>query len=109
MSAYLSLGVVLRYGLSVFIAALPLFFASMVFSFHVRGRDQLGPILGVNLLGAVTGGVLEYISMLAGLKFLYFVAFLLYAVAYWAYAKPKVTWLRKLYAHPETLDRDSSA
>lgn len=109
MSAYLALDLGWRYVLSVLVASLPLFFGSMIFSFHIRDRKDLGTILGINLLGAMVGGFLEYLSMLTGLKFLYVVAMILYLVAYLAYSRPKFTWIKKIYAYTNALGRDSSS
>jgi len=61
--------------------ALPIFFASMIFSTLLGGRAEPARALAYNLLGAIVGGVLEYSSMILGIKGLYLVAGTLYLAA----------------------------
>ncbi len=62
--------------------ALPLFFASILFS-HCFGQvKSSSAAFGANLLGVVLGGVLEYSSMVFGLNALYPIALLLYLVSF---------------------------
>jgi spermidine synthase len=58
--------------------ALPVFFAALIFSTLLRRRVDPTRALAYNLLGAVVGGLVEYSSMVGGIKVLYVVA----AVAY---------------------------
>lgn len=61
--------------------ALPAFFAGIVFSGLLqRARDPAGA-LAANLGGAMIGGVLEYLSMLVGLRAIGLVAVAIYLVA----------------------------
>jgi SAM-dependent methyltransferase len=46
------------------------YFASLVFAIVIRDEPQLGQAYGSNILGAVTGGVCEYLSLVLGLRFL---------------------------------------
>ena len=46
------------------------YFASLVFAIVIRDEPQLGQAYGSNILGAVTGGVCEYLSLVFGLRFL---------------------------------------
>ena len=80
--SFLESGFWVRSVLSALIVALPLFFSSLIFAFHIKTKSQLGPVFGINLLGAVFGGFLEYSSMIAGLNNLYIIAGALYLVAY---------------------------
>jgi hypothetical protein len=52
--------------------------------FAERFRDTANPTaaFGANLLGAMVGGTLEYLSLLVGFRSLLFVVAALYAVAY---------------------------
>ncbi len=63
---------------------LPVFFAGIVFirSFALEGfRSEA---LGSNLLGALTGGMLESLSMWTGIRSLLILAGLLYLASWWA-------------------------
>jgi spermidine synthase len=64
--------------LSSMFVALPLFFASVVFSYHFKSVREIGAMYGINLAGAVLGGFLEYSSMITGLNGLYVVAGIFY-------------------------------
>ena len=61
--------------------ALPVFFAALIFSTLLGGRTDGARALAYNLLGAIIGGVLEYSSMVVGIKGLYLLAAALYAGA----------------------------
>jgi spermidine synthase len=69
---------------AIAVLCLPVFFAGIVFirSFALEGFR--GEALGSNLLGALTGGMLESLSMWTGIKSLLIVAGLLYLAAWWA-------------------------
>ena len=54
--------------------ALPVFFASILFSRSFARSPHPASAFGANLLGVVVGGVLEYTSMVVGLDALYLVA-----------------------------------
>jgi spermidine synthase len=54
--------------------ALPVLFASLIFSTLLRQRRDSTRALAYNLLGAVVGGLLEYSSMIGGIKLLYVIA-----------------------------------
>lgn len=58
--------------------ALPVLFASLIFSTLLRRSADPAKALAYNLLGAVVGGVLEYGSMAVGIKALYVIAAALY-------------------------------
>jgi hypothetical protein len=61
--------------------ALPILFASLIFSTLLARRHDASRALAYNLLGAILGGVLEYSAMALGIKAMYIVAGLLYAGA----------------------------
>jgi spermidine synthase len=66
------------------VLCLPVFFAGIVFirSFALEGfRSEA---LGSNLLGALTGGMLESLSMWTGIRSLLIIAGLLYLASWWA-------------------------
>ena len=61
--------------------ALPIGFAGILFSsLLARSPDPTGS-LGSNLLGAIAGGLLEYVSLLTGLRQLMLIAIAIYAAA----------------------------
>jgi hypothetical protein len=62
--------------------ALPVFFAALIFSTLLSRRADGTRALAYNLLGAIVGGVLEYSSMVIGIKGLYVVAAVLYLLAF---------------------------
>jgi spermidine synthase len=58
---------------SVVCAALvfsPVFFGGLLFSRSIRRSDALARDYGVNLLGAMTGGIAEYLALVTGYQFL---------------------------------------
>ncbi len=66
---------------SLFIA-MPLLFAGLIFGSIFKRTTNLPRAFGSNLLGAMIGGVLEYASLLTGLKSLYLYAFIFYLLSY---------------------------
>ena len=56
----------LRYGAAVLLVFSPIFFANLIFSREFRDTDESTSAFGWNLLGAVAGGGLEYLSLLMG-------------------------------------------
>ena len=62
-------------------AALPLAFAGVVFSIGFAGAADPARAMGWNLIGALVGGALEYLSMATGLSFLAMLALGLYALS----------------------------
>ncbi len=64
--------------------ALPIFFAAWIFAGLFRTRADTTRALAYNLLGAVLGGVLEYSSLVIGIKALYLVAAAAYLGAFLA-------------------------
>ena len=68
----------LFYGLLVFS---PVFCAGLLFSSSFKESSSTAEDFGANLLGAMVGGVGEYLSLLAGYQFLLFLVASCYAVA----------------------------
>jgi hypothetical protein len=66
--------VAVRLALSVAFVGGPIFFAASCFALLFRSRQRAGVAFGWNLLGAVAGGLLEFVSMAVGLKALLLVA-----------------------------------
>jgi hypothetical protein len=71
-----------RLALSILFVGLPIFFASICFAIRFRNRNAQEIAFGWNLLGAVVGGLLEYISMSLGFRALTLVAMVAYLLAF---------------------------
>ncbi|HVR44859.1 MAG TPA: hypothetical protein VMS56_15615 [Thermoanaerobaculia bacterium] len=71
-----------RLALSILFVGAPIFFASILFAIRFATRTASNAAFGWNLLGAVFGGLLEFSSMLIGLRALSLVALIGYLVAF---------------------------
>lgn len=71
----------LKLGLSILVVGTPIFFASTLFAVRFKARAKADVALGWNLLGAVLGGLLEFSSMVVGLRALSLLALALYLAA----------------------------
>lgn len=60
----------------------PLFFSGVIFARWFERAENTSSALGANLMGAVVGGLLEYGSLAVGLRELYLVALLFYALSF---------------------------
>lgn len=78
----LSLNVVPRFLIAVVVAFVPVFLANLVFARRFRDVAASSVAFGANLLGAMVGGVLEYVSLITGYRMLLIVVALLYALAF---------------------------
>ncbi|MBL6966336.1 MAG: hypothetical protein ISR60_07250 [Anaerolineales bacterium] len=67
---------------STTLLSLPLFFAGVIFSEALRRAKETAQPLASNLSGAVIGGMLEYGSILWGIKSLYLIAAVVYLGAW---------------------------
>jgi len=84
----LNYGVDIHYYLAVagplraLVAALPVYLpilaSSLIFARLFQGSDQSSFDFGMNILGAVFGGMLEYVSLIVGIRTLYLVALVLF-------------------------------
>ena len=72
----------LRYGIAATVAFAPVFFANLVFSHSFRETKTADMSFASNLLGALAGGVLEYLALLGGYRSLLLVVAGLYVMAY---------------------------
>jgi hypothetical protein len=80
--------ILLRMALCGFVLYSPIFLAGLVFSTRFRGTANPNLLFGSNLLGAMTGGALEYGSLVLGLPPLYLVGALLYIFAFLSGRRP---------------------
>mgnify|MGYP003571075046 CR=1 FL=1 len=67
-----------RYLVAIMFAFAPIFFANLVFSREFRDSEESTNAFGWNLLGAVVGGGLEYLSLYLGFNNLLLIVALLY-------------------------------
>jgi hypothetical protein len=82
LSLLLSLSPLPRFVAAVAIAFAPIFLANMVFSQRFRDTADSTTAFGANLLGAMIGGILEYLSLIVGYRWLLALVALLYALAF---------------------------
>ena len=69
-------------------AALPVFFSGMIFSRAFRDTSRPAEALGINLMGAVIGGILENAVMIGGTPILGILAILLYSASAFSLRPP---------------------
>jgi hypothetical protein len=68
----------------------PVFFASLIFAHLIKDERDLPRAYGSNLLGAVVGGGLEYVSLAVGIKVLFLIAAAFYVLALVFIARTRV-------------------
>jgi hypothetical protein len=78
----LSLPVVLRFLAATSLAFAPVFLANLVFAQRFKNVGSSTTAFGASLLGAIVGGVLEYLSLITGFRFLLVVVAVLYGLAF---------------------------
>jgi hypothetical protein len=71
-----------RFVAAVAVAFAPIFLANLVFAERFRDVGASTVAFGANLLGAMIGGVLEYLALVTGYRFLLVVVAILYALAF---------------------------
>lgn len=81
-SALLSLSVVPRAIVAIVISFLPIFAANVIFAKRFADTADAPMAFGTNLLGAIVGGCLEYLSLVFGYQALLVLAAVLYVGAY---------------------------
>lgn len=81
LEIFISLPPLTRALVSMILLSLPLFFAGIIFSISLRRAGETARPLASNLIGSVAGGVLEYGSLLWGIKSLYLIAIAVYGGA----------------------------
>ncbi|HXN62729.1 MAG TPA: hypothetical protein VN886_19945 [Acidimicrobiales bacterium] len=78
----LGLPVVLRFLAATALAFAPIFIANLVFAQRFRDVSSSTTAFGANLLGAILGGALAYLSLITGFRFLLVVVAVLYGLAF---------------------------
>jgi hypothetical protein len=79
--AILSTSTISKLLLSLLFVGTPIFFAAICFALLFRNAEATDLAYGWNVLGAVIGGLVEFFSMLIGLKALTLVALVSYVIA----------------------------
>jgi hypothetical protein len=104
----LDLSVVPRFLAATALAFFPVFIANLVFAERFRDTADPTTAFGANLLGAMVGGVLEYLSLITGYRGLLVLAAILYALA-WIFGARKLGGESTAEAPaPETLEPAAS-
>jgi hypothetical protein len=78
----LSLSLLPRFVVATVITFLPIFLANLVFSQRFAATASSTTAFGANLLGAMVGGLLEYISLVTGYRALIVLVGVLYVLAF---------------------------
>ena len=81
LTVFLGLGQLSGGTAGALLLALPIFFAGMVFSASLRSVSEVDTAMASNLIGAILGGLLEYLSLVLGIGSLAWLAGLLYLLA----------------------------
>lgn len=81
----------LNYALVTFVTSLPMFMAGLIFSTSFSTSESARRSLAFNLLGAVFGALLEYLSTYIGVSALVTVAGMLYLCSWMFYRKSTTT------------------
>ena len=92
--ALLELAPPLRFLAATALAFAPVFLANLVFAQRFQQAASSTVAFGANLLGAMVGGVLEYLALVTGYRFLLLIVALLYGLALafgWRDLRPAVT------------------
>lgn len=87
-SFLLGLDVWLRLLVAVFLAVLPIFSANVIFASRFADTVDAPLAFGTNLLGAILGGCLEYLSLVFGYRALLVIAAIVYVLAFAVRPRP---------------------
>lgn len=83
-AALLQLDVGPRFVFATAVAFAPIFLANLVFAHRFRDVGESNVAFGANLLGAMVGGLIEYVALLTGYQALLLVVALVYGFAFLA-------------------------
>jgi len=82
VSSLVALGGAGRALVAGLLIGLPVFCAAVAFSLLFRREPVTGYPLGINLVGAMAGGLVEYVSMAIGMRGVWLVALGVYGLAW---------------------------
>ena len=80
--ALFAVGPALRVVLCGLLIGAPVYFAAVCFSHLFRRQRITGYPLGINLIGAMGGGLIEYVSMLIGMRAVWMIVLVIYLLAW---------------------------
>ena len=108
-SALLALPFFARFAAATALAFAPIFIANLVFAGRFRETETPTAAFGANLLGAMVGGALEYVSLITGYRLLLVLAAILYGSA-WMIGRSHLASpaIRAASARSGTMDQASS-
>ncbi len=78
----LSLDAAPRFVMAVLVSFTPIFIANLVFANRFRNVEASNVAFGANLLGAMVGGLLEYVALISGYQALLLLVAVLYGLAF---------------------------
>ena len=90
LTTMLSLPVYLKLLGTILFIGTPFFFAGASFAGVFKTSHHVPSALGWNVIGALCGGLLEYLNMLLGFKALYVVALVFYLIAFMVFSRRKL-------------------
>jgi hypothetical protein len=73
-----------RVAAAAWLVGAPMFYAAVCFSRLFASQRTTGLALGINLIGAMAGGGVEYLSMILGMSAIWWLAVVVYALAWLA-------------------------
>ncbi len=82
LDIFMDLSWLARLGVAAVLIGAPLFFAAIIFGVSFAQSTRMNTDFGSNIIGAVVGGMSEYLSMAFGFKALYIIALSAYFIAF---------------------------
>jgi hypothetical protein len=81
LDAFLGMNRVIQVVGSCLLVFVPIFFAGVIFAASFRRSTQADRAFGINVAGAMMGGLAEYSSMALGFKYVVLIAIVFYAIS----------------------------
>jgi hypothetical protein len=80
----------------------PIFFAGVIFAASFKRSANADSAFGMNVAGAMMGGLAEYSSMAVGFKYVVLIALLFYALSAFAWTRARSSQLRGSHPLPSS-------
>jgi hypothetical protein len=91
LSCLLSLPVIIRFVAATLLIFSPVYFANLIFASRFQRESSDSAVaFGVNMIGAMIGGVLEYLALITGYHFLLILIAIFYTLAFFLGKKTKL-------------------